>query len=1670
MTMKGKKRFWAKVLAFMLIASMMVSNMATSSYAATVDETPTPTETSTDGTVKPVVEEPKKDEQKTDGQKQEITEKDESEEDAEKLKTSTDETKKDDMTSTEKTEEEKKTETPENANVGETSEEDSKVEDENTLKEEAVPEDVQAFLDAVAALPSIDQITVANATEIGEQVNAVLDMYEGLIDLGLDEREDVTAVMDTVYAVYEAVLAAEEIDDSENYYSWIQGKILNLGGVTKQVGDTGFYQRLPRLTNVCKRCGSVVTEDIPGDQYDAESITDDEFLAVTDNDLRIGSYKGGAATDDDFYIGMPCFEFNYRAVKPTPRTPVDIDLYYCFESAGESGWCVCGNYISFPANYNIYKDDISFYVEVNADYQLIYDANGGQGAPNSTKKTVSEAVCDFTVPSSKPTRDGYRFLGWAESAEATEAQYISGNTVKLNWSEGYGSESNPVTKTLYAVWAPGINSFEKSLVNSATEIPAGVNVTGIAYPVNGTVNVPGDGSVTLLYKITVTGTADAKYKVEDDGATWVGGANMEGTLPGSAGTSSSVDIYVTKSFTKSDIKDGHLENTANVTPGKGNNSSDSSTESTPATSTQKEDTTYTISREYYINGEKIAEVTTANGIKGKVGDKIVGETLAENNPKWKERKVDGVKHTFDYISSIPADPDGLTLGEDENNNTITLRYEENTQQLKLNSIVKERLTSMPKGVSLTVSEENINFDVPVKLGTDESATLLYKITVTGDKDASYIVKDAVGNKTATYVGGDPMTGVLSDGGKAEIYVTMAFSQNDINNGLTNKATLESGDKDTTKDPAPDSGTGETNTDANKTYTVTVNFKDDDSETLKDSINTSYDENDSYEYGRSEEEVIDSKENISVAALFLARANGVQIPNKIVKGGKTYVLDELRSADALSKLSGTVTSDVTLDLYYSLDEQGGKDPDGNDIPDGKADKYQVKVIYSADGKGLIDNQSTQEVYLELKSVTSWENPTGIVEIPNKAVVANSGYYHTGWKANAIGHEGWTLENKSLDTLENRTISAKGKAEYTFTAQYITAPGREDVPGILDPDGTDANFEFVTIDCVNTTINPLHDDITYSLVGNDDVIVGDISKDGNEYLCKVTVKAAPYVMKYNESRNEKHTLVDSTKASAELTLKWNADKNAWEPKDENTVTFEVRCGAPAANIDMTRNYSYILDANEAKEGTVNATLPVVIKDGKAFVNVADYKDYDGIDGIGTKTYEFKSVIVTKADGATVSVEDKDGILTFDAVQDTTYKVTLNYELKEKSKRTVIVRYVDEAGKVLGEVSENKEYGDSYNVNEKITETYTDKEGNNYMIIGVDPAGDPADGTVTRNIVVKVNCTLDNIGPDGRPDNVPDKYQATVTFQAVNGTVTGAGTDGTYKTVLTLTNPDIKDEKNPDGWATAAAGGKAALLAVPTTNPNAGYGNGTWNAVPRVGMEITEDRTFVITYTATTPTNPPTTPTTPPTGGGGTGGGGTPDPTPTPTPTAVLPIAPTVIPAAAPTPAAPAETPEAEPVEEIEDAEIPLANDETPAQPEAVKIEEEEVPLASGKSWALLNLILAILTVVVSVVLLVGYFFGKKKDQEEDDEIQTYQDEEQQKELKRKGSARILSILPAVVSVIFFILTENMRNPMIFVDKWTLWMAVFAIANVALAILSKKTRKDDDDNKQKPGYEMA
>lgn len=86
--------------------------------------------------------------------------------------------------------------------------------------------------------------------------------------------------------------------------------------------------------------------------------------------------------------------------------------------------------------------------------------------------------------------------------------------------------------------------------------------------------IPNGGSVTLLYQLTITGDEGANFVVTDEGATLVGSncgavqdaetGKISGTIPAE---STSVNIYVTKTFTAGDIASDMLTNTASVEAG-----------------------------------------------------------------------------------------------------------------------------------------------------------------------------------------------------------------------------------------------------------------------------------------------------------------------------------------------------------------------------------------------------------------------------------------------------------------------------------------------------------------------------------------------------------------------------------------------------------------------------------------------------------------------------------------------------------------------------------------------------------------------------------------------------------------------------------------------------------------------------------------------------------------------------------------------------------------------------------------------------------------------------------------------------------------------------------------------------------------------------------------------
>ena len=159
-----------------------------------------------------------------------------------------------------------------------------------------------------------------------------------------------------------------------------------------------------------------------------------------------------------------------------------------------------------------------------------------------------------------------------------------------------------------------------------------------------------------------------------------------------------------------------------------------------------------------------------------------------------------------------------------------------------------------------------------------------------------------------------------------------------------------------------------------------------------------------------------------------------------------------------------------------------------------------------------------------------------------------------------------------------------------------------------------------------------------------------------------------------------------------------------------------------------------------------------------------------------------------------------------------------------------------------------------------------------------------------------------------------------------------------------------------------------------------------------------------------------------------------------------------------------------EKVEKAEEKANEEAAKEAPEPEIVDPEPAPAAVNEGfWALINLICAIVSVLLSLFILLRYLGKGKKNVDDDKDDAKAQDtdaeEQKQQKIKKKGLLRIMDIIPAVVSVITFILTEDMSQPMQLVDQWTLLMVVILLVDVVLALFTKRTTKDieDDDKEQ-------
>ena len=290
-----------------------------------------------------------------------------------------------------------------------------------------------------------------------------------------------------------------------------------LGAITKEVGQTGFWQRLPRNTMLCPVCHNVAIELIPeiyavpaGNGY---TMTTPDIIGDCSFSIGSSNFAG--------YMQYPCLQFDYTA-KNVGSTTVRLTFYYNYNFAGAQGNCNrCGQYLIAQPNTTWYEETVTFTVNV---------VSGSQPTPTQTPTptpTPTQSPTPTQTPTPEPIQehtvtfvDGLtgetintQIVVAGEDAVAPEAPVHEGYTF-VEWDTDFTNVQSDLTVT--AVYA--INEYTVTFVDGLTgetidtqtvehgadavepAVPEHVGYHFVGWDVDFT-NVTSDLTVTAMYEI-----------------------------------------------------------------------------------------------------------------------------------------------------------------------------------------------------------------------------------------------------------------------------------------------------------------------------------------------------------------------------------------------------------------------------------------------------------------------------------------------------------------------------------------------------------------------------------------------------------------------------------------------------------------------------------------------------------------------------------------------------------------------------------------------------------------------------------------------------------------------------------------------------------------------------------------------------------------------------------------------------------------------------------------------------------------------------------------------------------------------------------------------------------------------------------------------------------------
>lgn len=202
------------------------------------------------------------------------------------------------------------------------------------------------------------------------------------------------------------------------------------------------------------------TDYAPGDVY-AENISVTLYAVWRPHSYKITFDANGGS-------GAPAPEMKLYGTDVTLSTAVPTK-----SGAGFAGWSETkgGSVKYLPgATYSANGDATLYAVWTSEKYDVTFDANGGSGAPS---KISMAKTLDLVIPLTEPEKEGYTFIGWAETKTATTAEYKIGDTYQKKTSV-----------TLYAVW-------ETAKYTVTFDVNGGNgNFTPLAFSHGGSVTLP----------------------------------------------------------------------------------------------------------------------------------------------------------------------------------------------------------------------------------------------------------------------------------------------------------------------------------------------------------------------------------------------------------------------------------------------------------------------------------------------------------------------------------------------------------------------------------------------------------------------------------------------------------------------------------------------------------------------------------------------------------------------------------------------------------------------------------------------------------------------------------------------------------------------------------------------------------------------------------------------------------------------------------------------------------------------------------------------------------------------------------------------------------------------------------------------------------------------------